>query len=1376
MASEDLPINTDILKAQNAALLSLTNLFTGHKSLTFLIQKMMEVDADVLGVARVSLWLFDEEQEGIELQDLFERASGAHSTGAILRKAEFPRYFAAIASTRALIIDDVSDCEAVADMHDGYLEPLGISSMLDAPIKIDGVLRGVVCHEHVGPQRTWTAGEEAFAASIADLASQAIQTEELRQTREALRASEARAKLIFSSSPIAMLLADRQGVIVEANDQAATLFRGVTTTLAGRLLADLVPACHHGEHAWQRLASSECPNPTPVAEGRELTAQALDGAEIPVQIGLNPVIIGGAPHVIVAVTDISVLKETETRIKAAMERLRLATDAADIGVWSWDLHDDRIHWDERICAWYEVPNIEREHGLTYEFWRSRVHPEDLERTLAGVEAARRDPGTSWQGEYRIVLPGGQIRYIQAAATVEMDAAGRPFRMIGVDRDVTERKQTEAALVESESRFRQMADTAPVLIWIAGTDKLCTYLNKPWLEFTGRTLEEESGNGWTECVHPQDFQHCLDTYLEAFDARRAFGMEYRLRRHDGEYRWFLDTGKPRYDGQNQFLGYIGSCIDITERKRSEAKLQETQEHYRRLVEDIGDDYLLFSYQAGSGLLNYVSTSIQTIFGISREAVLGQPWMNAVNWLPDAVATGLDADQALLADSTTSNLVELGFIHPDGTLRFVLVAQHLVKDASGQPEAIEGLVQDITERKRTQEKLQQYSEQLETMVEERTGELRKQEALLNAVITSSPNGILLADRSGIIRMTNAALVSMFGYSPSELIGQAVEMLVPLIRRGAHARLREDYMGRPTMRPMGQGLDIQGQRRDGSCFPIDIALSTFTVQDTEYVQATIMDKTESKRAENALRDLNASLEDKVATRTRELELASAAKSEFLANMSHEIRTPMNGILGLAQLLENEPLTPGQLDMVQRMRQSGHLLLGIISDILDFSKIEAGQLQIDPKPFLLGSLLDHVGSLLAVHAQTKGIELFIETAPDLAGALVGDNLRIEQVLVNLIGNAIKFTAVGAVRVRVLPITVTTTAVRLRFEVRDTGVGIDPKKINTLFQPFAQADAGITRRFGGTGLGLSICKRLVEQMGGEIGVDSRPGVGSTFWFELPFERSTALCAPQARTAATLGSREPRLSGLHVLIVDDTELNRFVVKQMLLKEGAHIVEAADGLQALDCLRATEGHRVEVILMDLQMPVMDGYTATRAIRGELALLDIPIIALTAGVRPEQQQAARAAGCNDFVPKPVALEELVAVLLQWTTGQRLSLDDAVAGAPSIDAAPTPLDLQKTADALGGDLDLAKQVLQQFLLDFTGATSLIDADLAHGDRAAAARRLHSLQGAAGYFDVPELSQIARHLEEAILTEQADLSLLLSKFDAQLCRFVDSAKIVII
>ena len=416
--------------------------------------------------------------------------------------------------------------------------------------------------------------------------------------------------------------------------------------------------------------------------------------------------------------------------------------------------------------------------------------------------------------------------------------------------------------------------------------------------------------------------------------------------------------------------------------------------------------------------------------------------------------------------------------------------------------------------------------------------------------------------------------------------------------------------------------------------------------------------RRSRAEVRNLAGTLEIRVRERTEQLEgaqraaeAATRAKSEFLANMSHEIRTPMNAILGMSYLALQGPLEARQRNYVEKVHGAAESLLRIINDILDFSKIEAGKLEIESADFALGDVLDQLANLLGVAAEEKGLQLLFELPPDLPTALVGDASRLGQILLNLGNNALKFTERGRVTVAVALVERTPERATLRFEVRDTGIGMTAQACERLFQPFTQADASTSRRYGGTGLGLAICRHLVERMGGTIGVDSQPGQGSSFHFTLPFGLQ-----PQGSPAAPSGGRQdarqnPRagLAGTRVLLVEDNVLNQELACDLLEGAGIEVAVAADGRQALDAL---ERERYDAVLMDCQMPVMDGYEATRALRQRAELKDLPVIAMTANAMAGDREKVIAAGMNDHVAKPIHVDELFAALARWVvrSGER------------------------------------------------------------------------------------------------------------------------------
>jgi signal transduction histidine kinase/HPt (histidine-containing phosphotransfer) domain-containing protein/ActR/RegA family two-component response regulator len=527
-------------------------------------------------------------------------------------------------------------------------------------------------------------------------------------------------------------------------------------------------------------------------------------------------------------------------------------------------------------------------------------------------------------------------------------------------------------------------------------------------------------------------------------------------------------------------------------------------------------------------------------------------------------------------------------------------------------------------------------------------------------------------------------------------------------------------------------------------------------------------SRSREELFAGLEASNEA-LARASAEAQQASAAKARFLAHMSHEIRTPMNAILGMNRLALGTELTPLQRGYLEKVEASSRHLLAIVDDVLDVSKIEAGKVVLESEDLVLERVLDDVTTLAGGACADKGLWLRVELAADVPGTVQGDALRLRQVLVNLVTNAVKFTERGGVTVSVAATPAPDGRIGLRFAVRDTGIGLDEAQRRRLFQAFAQADPTIARRYGGTGLGLAICKSLVELMEGEIGVESRPGAGSTFWFTARFgpteaqatDPSAARAAPRVPPPAAPPALD---AGARILLVEDHRLNQEVAIGLLEELGLRATVVADGQLALDALRSRP---FDLVLMDVQMPVMDGLTATRRLRADPALRALPVIAMTAGALAADREDCLAAGMNDVVTKPIDPDDLRRALARWLVRRDgagpaagepphpSAPADPDAPAPATATAPAPTELPRGVPGLDVDRglryargrpDLYLGLLRGFLDDQRELAPRLNEALARDDLATVERLAHTHRGLASGLGAAASARAAEALETAV------------------------------
>ena len=641
----------------------------------------------------------------------------------------------------------------------------------------------------------------------------------------------------------------------------------------------------------------------------------------------------------------------------------------------------------------------------------------------------------------------------------------------------------------------------------------------------------------------------------------------------------------------------------------AELEKREKRFRALVEGGAD---IISIHAADGTFLYASPSSERILGYPAHELVGKKAFDFVH--PDDIARVLKRyEERVLSRADPAPLV-FRFRHKDGSWR---VLEGKGKNLLQDP-AIQGFVvssRDITDRKQAEQALRESEEKLRT------------------ISASAQDAIVMIDSDGTVCFWNPAAERIFGYNAEEVQGKNFHDLLAPERfleahRQAFARFRETGQGGA----IGKTVELAAIRKGGQEFPVELSLSAVKIRGAWHAVGLARDISERKRIEKALEEAKKAAEE-----------ASRAKGQFLANMSHEIRTPLNGVIGMTGLLLDTDLTPEQREYAETINISAEALLALINDILDFSKIEAGRMELEQLDFDLRSTVEDTLDMVALKAQQKGLEVHCLVQPTVPTALRGDPGRLRQILLNLLGNAVKFTEQGEVFVHVSREEETDDRVTLRFSVTDTGIGIPQDRMDRLFQSFSQVDASTTRKYGGTGLGLAISARLAELMGGKVGVESRLGKGSTFWFTAVFEKQPSEGLQKEDVPQTI-------RGLRVLVVDDNGTNRLVLREQLRSWGCLVEESENGARALEKLEEARrnGCPFRLALLDMQMPEMDGESLCRAIKANPALAATKLVLLTSIGKTRTAAELAEMGFAAHLTKPVKKSQLYNCLLSVLAG--------------------------------------------------------------------------------------------------------------------------------
>jgi two-component system sensor histidine kinase/response regulator len=822
------------------------------------------------------------------------------------------------------------------------------------------------------------------------------------------------------------------------------------------------------------------------------------------------------------------------------------------------------------------------------------------------------------------------------------------------------------------------------------------------------------NDWMLHMHPDDvprFNEAIERSMRAPEPgqRASVGCEFRLRCKNGGWKWVLGRGMViERDGAGKPLRMTGTVADITDRKAAE------EARVRSVLEASPEAMLVID---DAGLIRYANQLCAFGFGYPLGELAGMP----ASRLAPTIGTVDGPNQVLTA------------WRADGS-SFPAEVNLSPMQSQGQPLTIVSL-RDISERQRAEQ------------------ELKALAARLHEIIQMMPIGLFIKDPQGRVTLVNSACQAQFGLSADDLAAQPVATFDAGVMKDTVTSVRNGASGRTQhLRSISKPVfNEQGQ--------------------PEYLIGMLVDISDSIEAERELRELNEHLEERVVQRTGQLDLAkkvaeeaSQAKGQFLANMSHEIRTPMNGVIGMAYLALKTDLNARQRDYLEKIRFAGEHLLGIIDDILDFSKIEAGMLEIEVLAFTLDHVIQTVTTVVAPKAASKHLALVFELEPGLPAALQGDPLRLGQVLINYTNNAIKFSDNGAITVRVSMLEQRADDCLLRFEVSDTGIGLTGEEAAKLFQSFQQADTSITREYGGTGLGLAICKQLAQLMGGAVGVDSAPGRGSTFWFTARVGKLDALTDNTENPAHELAAGEAPLDGARILLVEDNTFNQQIALEMLEEAGCAVCLAQNGLEALDLLAKAA---FDVVLMDVQMPVMDGLQATRLIRLDPRLAGLRVLAMTATATSEDRARCMEAGMDDFISKPIQPALLRRSVARWLPERAPEAPAATslpAGFRTIAAGdPQVIDLTILAKLLSYDQSKVRKFAFKFLQSTQAGFDEMEDCLALGNVVRVRELGHRIKSAArtvGALGMADLCERLEHLPESgELSEQAEARALLAR-----------------
>ena len=815
---------------------------------------------------------------------------------------------------------------------------------------------------------------------------------------------------------------------------------------------------------------------------------------------------------------------------------------------------------------------------------------------------------------------GHRKTLRKNVDVLKDENGKVIGGIESFEDMTDQFATQEALEKESYLMNTLLEYIPDRLYFKDLESRFLKVSKSTAinhgfrdpaELVGKTDKDLFSGQHSEKAN-LDEQHIIKT------GQPLIEIEEKETREDGTETWALSSKMPMLDMRGKVVGIFGISSDITERKRAEEELERS----KALLDVTGKMAKVGGWELDIRTLAINWT--EETYRIHELPTDSRPILeDAINYYhPEDRPKLENAIQRAIKQGEPYDM-EVRFITAKGKHLWINTMCRPIQE-NGKTVRLLGTFQDITEQRALQD------------------EIMEREELLNKITSSAQDAIIVIDNHGNVVFWNSSAEKIFGYKKEEIAGKNFHnLLVPGKYYEAHR------MGFSKFKKCGQGnavgttIELDALRKGGQNFPVELSLSSVNVKGEWHAVGMIRDITERKESERRIEEaiINA-------------ESANRAKSEFLANMSHEIRTPMNAILGFSEILEEQLREdPQKHEYIKGIRNSGKGLLGLINDILDLSKIEAGKLDINYEPINPFAIIEEIRQIFLAKTSKKKLDFHIHVDPGLPQSLLFDETRLRQVLFNLIGNAVKFTSKGGVTVNVKSEDCNEehSHVDISMEVIDTGIGIPEKELQLIFEPFRQKEGQSTRKYGGTGLGLSITQRLIGIMGGTMEVSSTPGKGSTFTVFLPEIQVAAL----SETTSEIEESQEKISfqNPRILLVEDIESNQKVIAGYLESQQINIVVAENGSIGVD--KAREEHP-DLILMDMQMPVMDGYEATRLIKKDAQLKHIPVVALTASTM-KSDEVKIANLCEGYLRKPVTKAQLISELKKYLPHTEVKLEE-------------------------------------------------------------------------------------------------------------------------